>query len=192
MSPKHEVLENKNVEEMADARNLEEKVESADMFEIGTVEKTSDASGESAGEAISKPVRKKRLVAAKGAANSRASSSTGVGTKDDGNEGELGKTVERPFKEEATEKPTTPQRTHEEQQERLQTLKERMVEFERSEKELQEMKSLRKRLDDNETEMKRFREEAARDKKKLREKFEREKYQIAEETRKMVQELTRK
>ena len=44
--------------------------------------------------------------------------------KDDDDEEELLREVERPLEQEATEKPTFPQRTYEEQQEKLQVLRE--------------------------------------------------------------------
>ena len=88
--------------------------------------------------------------------------------------------MERPLKEEATEKPTLPQRMFEEQQERLQFLKERT--------ELLELRKLKVKLEENEAETKRLREDAEKDKKKLRADFEQEKVMLAVEMRRTIRE----
>ena len=153
MSPKPSALEEDVVERMATG-NLEEKFESsASVFEIGT-DGGSEKSGEAVGEDVfSTPAPgKKKLVSAK-AANDKATASSS--------------TVDRLLEEEATERPTMPQRTFEEQQERLQFLREQ--------KELQELRKLKVKLDETEAETKRLRENAEQDKKKMRADFEQKK-----------------
>ena len=160
MSPKHTALEEMiETQEAADLLNINEEGETKTEFTIGTEPEVESDKGSVEGEVFETPQPgKKKKVAAKSVATGGAASS-----------------VDWPPLQETAEKLNLT--TGEE-------LK-KILEFERSEKELQEVRTLRKRLDDNETEMKRFREEAAKDKEKLREKFEREKYQIVEETRKM-------
>ena len=113
MSPKLSALEEEEVVEKMATENLEENFESsATVFEIGTADGGSDKSGEAVGEDVfSTPAPgKKKLVSAK-AANDKATASSST-------------SVERPLEQEATEGPTMPQRTFEEQQERLQVLRE--------------------------------------------------------------------
>ena len=154
MSPKPSALEQEEVVEMA-TENLEEKFESsANVFEIGTTDEGSDKSGEIVGEDVfSTPAQgKKKLVSAK-AANDKATASSS--------------SVERPLDEEATERPTMSQRTVEEQQERLQFLREQG--------ELQELRKLKVKLDETEAETRKLRENTEQDHKKLRAEFEEEK-----------------
>ena len=166
MSPRLSVLEEKM--EVQDAMDLLEMGEEAKTteFVIGTEPGAESEKGSVEGEVFETPQQgKKKIVAAKSAAAGGVASS-----------------VEWPPLQETAEKLNL--KTGEELRQRL--------EFEKNEKELQELKTLRKRLDDNEAEMNKFREESAKDKEKLREKFEREKYQMAEDTKRMVQELTRR
>ena len=139
MSPRLSALETKV--EMQDSMDLlemkEEEGKKATEFVIGTDPEVESEKGSVDGEVFEAPQQvKKKKVAAKSVAAGGAASS-----------------VEWPLLQETAEKLNL--KTGEELRKRL--------ELERSEKEIQEMKSLRKRLDDNETEMKRFREEAARD-----------------------------
>ena len=125
MSPKPSALEEEVVDKMT-TENLEGKFESsAIVFEIGT-DGGSKKSGEAAGEDVfSTPAQgKKKLVSAK-AANDKATASSSS-------------SVDRPLEEEATERPAMPQRTYEEQQERLQFLREQ--------KEFQELRNSKSSL----------------------------------------------
>ena len=168
MSPKPSALEEDAVERMA-TENLEEKFESsANVFEIGTTDGGSDKSGEAVGEDVfSTPAPGKRKLVSAKAANDKATASSSS-------------SVDRPLEQEATERPTMPQRTFEEQQERLQVFKEQ--------RELQELRGLKVKLDENEAETKRLRENAEQDKKKLRADFEQEKKVLETEMRKAIRE----
>ena len=144
MSPRLSALEEKKT--MQDSMDLlemkGEESKKATEFVIGTEPEVESEKGSVDGEVFETPQQgKKKKVAAKSVAAGGAASS-----------------VEWPLLQETAEKFNLT--SGEELRKKL--------EFERSEKELQEMKSLRKRLDDNETEMKRFREEAAREKKTVR------------------------
>ena len=145
MSPRLSALEEKKtMQDSMDLLEMKEEGEKVAEFVIGTEPEVESEKGNVEGDVFETPQQgKKKIVAAKSAAAGGAASS-----------------VEWPLLQETAEKLNL--KPEEELRKRL--------EFERSEKELQEMKALRKRLDGNETEMKRFREEAARDKEKLREK----------------------
>ena len=171
MSPKPSALEEEEVVEKMATGNLEEKFESsATVFEIGTADGGSDKSGEAVGEDVfSTPAPgKKKLVSGKAkAANEKATASSSS-------------SVDRPLEEEAIERPTMPQRTYEEQQERLQVLREQ--------KELQELRKLKVKLDETEAETKRLRENAEHNKKTMRADFEQEKHVLETEMRRAIRE----
>ena len=188
MSPRPSVLEPEtekmNLEEVEDPKPATFVISTGSDSEEGEKEKETVPKKE---EFQTPEPGRKKMVAAKVAAiekdkGGRARSSTDAGVR---SEDHKDPPVERPLEQEATGRFVV--RTEEERKQRVEDLK-----MEKDEEELQELRRLKKRLQESEAEMRKLHEEGEEDKKHMREQFDVERQSIAEQVTQVVQETMMK